>query len=342
MNTTEWAVCFIGIAVAIGTGVVWLSVSRRRETETTPASNPGLIQEDATPGPPGSSSPAMLGALLDGAVEPRDLFLTIIDLAVRGFLRLRPLISEDGEPYDWAIRRTDKAARGLRDFELTMLQAPVKAGKDGPTATLSSLVNDTKDAVAASLAELRGAVARAGWFTDAGTAQRRKTSWSAIGGLLMLLGLVAAAVALVSGFTSSPWPGLVGAALMILSGIVMISLTRLRPTITATGDRTRAQVQRYRAWLQDLQPHDIAADTAAAMFDANIVPALAFGLEGSFGKVFDTAIARHRNWGGTLAVATDWLDSSTPDVAGRVRLLDLLLDDAVKLMQRSGIDEQAD
>lgn len=338
MNTTEWAVCFIGIAVAIATGFIWLGVRRHRNTVVAPTTNPGLIQPDATPGPPGSASPAMVGALLDGTVESRDLFLTIIDLAVRGYLQLRPLMGEHAEPYDWAIRRTNKPARGLRDFEATLLETPVTAGKAGQTATLSSLINDAQDALKKALAELRGAVARAGWFTGPGVAQQRKASWSASGGLLMLLGLVAAAVALVSGFTSTPWPGLLGAALMVASGVVLISLTHMRPTITAVGDQTRTQVQRYRTWMQELQPHDIAADKANELFETNIAPAFAFGLQESFAGVFDTAMARYRNWGGSLAVTTDWLDVKANNLAGRVKLLDQMLDDATKRSRRVGLD----
>jgi len=283
----------------------------------------------------------MLGALLDGSVEARDLFLTVIDLAVRGYLQLRPLAGADqsAEPYDWAVSRTDKPARGLRDFEATLLDTPVSAGKDGPTATLSSMVNDAQDALTKALSELRGAVARAGWFTGPGVAQQKKASWSAGGGVLMLLGLVAAVVALVAGIASSPWPGLAGAALMVVSGVVLISLTHMRPTMTAVGDQTRGEVQRYRTWLQELQPHDVAADKADELFETNIVPSFAFGLQQQFATVFDTAVARYRNWGGSMAVATTWLDAPAGTLVQRVTLLDQLLDDATKLTRRAGFDE---
>jgi len=200
-------------------------------------------------------------------------------------------------------------------------------------------VGDAQDALIRAMAELRGAVARAGWFTGPGVAQQRRASWAAGGGVLMLCGLVAAVVALVSGFTSTPWPGLAGAALMIVSGIVLISLTHLRPTITPVGDQTRNQVQRYRTWLQELQPHDVAADQATELFDTNIAPAFAFGCETPFAGVFDTAMSRYRNWGGTMAVTTTWLDADANNLASRVKLLDQLLDDAAKLTRRAGIDE---
>ena len=337
MNTLEWVVFFVGAAVAVASVIAWL-VARRGAAKSVEA-NPGLIQPDQPPGPPGSVSPGMVGALLDGAVQPRNLFLTIIDLAIRGFLQIAPLTGDDPEPYDWVLRRTDKPARGLRDFETTLVDAPVNAGKPGPAATMTSLMSDAEDRLTKAMTELRAAVARAGWFTQTGAAQRSHTPWAAIGGGVILLGLAGAAVSLVAGFRSSPWIGLAGAAMLILGGLLLVTLTRLHPTITPVGDQTRGQVQRYRAWLEHLQPQDIMPETAGEMFDANIAPALAFGMQHDFAAVFDTACARHRNWGKTLDIATPWLQTRTKELAARVKLLDQFLSDAVQLADRVGLDE---
>ena len=341
MITTQWALCFIGVAVAIATAGMWLWARRHRVVDADPPYNQGLIQPDAPPGPPRAASPAMVRALFDGKLGPSDLFLTMIDLAARGHLLLRPLSGESAEPYDWAISRTDKPPAGLRDFEVTLLGAPEAAGKAGPTATLSSVVSDTEDALTKALDQLRAAVARAGWFTDTGIAPQRRSTWAAVGGVIMLLGLVAAAIAMVSGFTSSPWPGLAGAALMVASGVALIMLTRARSAITAAGEDTKAQAQRYLTWMQNLQPQDIAAETANAMFDVNVASALASGFEQPLAAVFDTAAIRHRNWGTDIVVATPWLDAPPSDLAGRVKLLRLMLDDAERRCRRAGIDEDA-
>jgi len=124
---------------------------------------------------------------------------------------------------------------------------------------------------------------------------------------------------------------------MVVSGLLLISLAILRPSITAQGDLTRRQVQAHREWLQELQPHDIAPETATELFAANIVAALAFGLEGQFAEVFDTAIARHRNWGGQLGIDTNWLETPPATLVGRVKLLDQLIEDATALADRAGL-----
>jgi len=341
MATAEWVVGFLGVAVAIATLFIWLGVRRHRTTVVVPVVNPGLIQPDADDAPTGVS-PAMIGALTDNSIGVRDMFLTIIDLAVRGYLRLKPLIGDDGQTHDWTIRRTDKPADGLRDFETTLLDATVKAGKPGPTATLSSLFSDTPDALTKDLAQLRGAVAHTGWFSGGTRSPGRRSPWAAIGALVLLFGLVAAGTALVGGFTGSLLPGLVGATLMVASGLVLTTLVHQRPSITPTGDQTKNQVQRYRGWLQELQPHDIAPDQAGQIFGAHIAAAMAFGLDAQFADAFDTAIARLRNWGGTMTIATDWLDAPEDTVGGRVKLLKQLLTDAVRLARRNGLDAPED
>jgi len=340
MGTMQWVVLFAGVAVAIASVTIWLVA--RRQSATDPAPNPGLIQPDAPPGPPGSVSPGMVDALLDGTVRPRHLFLTLIDLAVRGYLTIAPPADDDTDDLGWALGRTGRGARGLRDFETTLLSTTENPGQPGAPVTLTSLMEDARDGLASALGELRGAVARAGWFTQPGVVQRNRTPWSAIGGGVMLLGLASAGASLIAGFRGSPWIGLGGAALLVLSGLLLITLTRLRPAITPAGDRTRREVQRYRTWLQGLQPHDITAETAREMFDTNLAPALAFGLETRFADVFDTAAARHRNWGKALNIDTAWLQSPARDAASRVRLLDRFLDDAVRLADKADLDDLAD
>jgi len=331
----EWIIFFTGVGVAIASLVVWL-IARRQTAPTPDPVNLGLIRTESAPAPPGSVSPGMVNALLDGEVVPRDLFLTMIDLAVRGYLTLTSP-DESTELDDWALKRTDKPARGLRDFEATLLAAP-NTGDDAHTAILAALVDDTDGTCTKALGELRGAVARAGWFTTSAGAKRR-TPWGVIGGVVMLIGLAGAAVALVAGFRAHPWFGLAGAAMMIASALLLVSLTRLRPAITAVGDQTRGEVQRYRSWLTGLQPHDIEPEHATEIFASNLAPALAFGQGTEFARVFDTAATRHHNWGKTLDIDTAWLQAEASDLVERVELLNKFLSDGATLASQAGFDE---
>ena len=332
MNMVELVILLTGATLAVASLAIWFVVRRHRRLEAQPDTNPGLILPDA----PGAVSPPMMGALLEGTAGVRDLMLSVIDLAVRGYISLKPLPSaaDKKTPSGWVLQRTAKPARGLSDFETTLLAAPTAAGS---AITLGSLFADRTDTVRGSLSQLRAAVARAGWFSGDTHQTQHRASWAAIGGLVILIGLIAAVVALVAGFSASIWPGLTGAALTVVSGLLLISLARLRPSITAHGDATRRQVQAYRDWLQALEPHDIAPEKATELFGTNIVSAMAFKLEAPFAEVFDTAIARHRNWGGHLNIDTDWLDVPPASLARRVKLLDQMLEDATRLADRAGL-----
>ena len=338
MGGIEWVLCFIGAGIFLICLGVWFFVRRHRTTSDEPTTNPGLIQPDGPPGRPPSVSPAMVGAVLDGKADVRDLFLAVIDLAVEGYVTIKPMAShQGGAPSDWVISRTGQAAHDLRDFETTMLAGPAGDGRPGRATTLSALFTGDADTVKTGLTQLRTSVSRAGWFTDDSQAPQHRSLWSAGGGVMILVGLAVAVIALMAGFRATPWPGLIGAACIVVSGLVLISLARLHPVSTAAGDRTRAQVQRYRTWIEALQPHDIVPDTAATTFNTNIVPAMAFGLSATFATVFDTAVARQRNWGGQLDIPTTWLDVPPALLTPRVALLDQLLDEAARLATRAGI-----
>ena len=122
MNMVEWVLLFAGAIMAVASLVIWFVVRRHRESAVAPASNPGLILPDA----PGAVGPAMTGALVDGKAGVRDLMLSVIDLAVRGYLILKPLSGNTSS--GWLLQGTDKPARGLTDFETTLLAAPAAAG----------------------------------------------------------------------------------------------------------------------------------------------------------------------------------------------------------------------
>jgi len=332
MNTVEWVIGFAGVAVAVIAVVIWFGVRQRRRTVIEPEVNPGLIQAETA----SEISPALVGALLDGKADLRDLMLAFLDLAVRGFVTLKPLAKDEGS---WLIKRTSKPARKLTGFETTLLEIPSTV-RDG--ITLASLFDDTPEVLEKGLAQLRSAVVRAGWFTDNMQAQQHRSVWAASGGLVMLVGLAAAGTSFVAGFSTSPWPGLVGSALIVGSGVLLLSLARLRPTITEHGGRMRGKLGIYRDWLASLEPHDIAPDKATDLFANNIVTAVALGLDAPFAAAVDTAMVRHRSWGGQLRIEAPWLDTPPASLADRAKLANRLLEDATRLGDRAGFADTSD
>jgi len=332
MNTVEWVIGFAGVVVAVVATVIWFGVRRHRLTVIEPQINPGLIQATTA----SEISPALIGALLEGKTIVRDLTLALLDLAVRGYVTLKPLPKDEGS---WLIKRTSKPARGLASFETTLLETPSTA-RDG--VTLASLFDDTPEVIEKGLTQLRTFVVRAGWFTDNTQAQQHRSVWAGCGGLVMLIGLAAAGTSFVAGFSANPWPGLVGSALIVGSGVLLLSLARLRPTITEHGGRMRGKLHLYRDWLAGLEPHDIVPEKAGEVFANNIVSAVALGLGTPFATAVDTAMLRHRSWGGQLRIDITWLDTPPASLADRAKLANRLLEDAARLGDRAGFTDALD
>ena len=82
--------------------------------------------------PPGGYRPAELGTLIDEKVDLRDIVATVIDLGVRGYLRIEEE-SEEGWFSDSTTTRLIKlrdADADLRGYEETILSGLFESGDD--------------------------------------------------------------------------------------------------------------------------------------------------------------------------------------------------------------------
>ena len=88
--------------------------------------------------------PGQAGTLLDGVANPRDVTGTIVDLAVRGYLRIEEV--RESPSRDWLLVRLDKAG-GLLDYEQILLdglfEGPAAAYRKTSTQLSSSAPNSS-------------------------------------------------------------------------------------------------------------------------------------------------------------------------------------------------------
>ena len=103
-----------------------MPAAERRERGT--AANARHDEPPMEPGPPEDLRPGQAGTLLDGVAHPRDITGTIVDLAVRGYLRIDD-VGKEASP-DWLLVRLGKAG-GLLDYEQILLDGLFAAGRDG-------------------------------------------------------------------------------------------------------------------------------------------------------------------------------------------------------------------
>jgi hypothetical protein len=189
--------------------------------------------------------PGQVGTLLDERVDPVDITATLLDLAVRGHLRIEelPRAAVHGLP-DWTFTR--RAGNDeLAPYEATLLDAVAPA--DGTAATVSGLADSVRQVLPQVQSQLYDQMVSRGWFTRRPDLTRN--AWGRIGWIaLAVAGL--AAVLLVA-FTTFGLLGLVGIAL----AAGLLALSAGMPARTAAGASVLGGLQVLRGALLS-QPTD--------------------------------------------------------------------------------------
>lgn len=222
--------------------------------------------------PPVDVRPGQAGTLLDGVANPRDVTGTIVDLAVRGYLRIEDAppdealpdeATPDDAPLDkaladeatrfeaqlprlipyWRLVRLTKTG-GLLDYEQILLDGLFK---DASTASgaASTLLSELGPAFTGSLKQAQDAlytdVFKRGWFTARPDLVR--LVWRIIGGVLLVAGVAATvAAAAFSPFGLVPVP-------VVLAGLVLIGCARWMPVRTARGTDLARRLLGFRRYL---------------------------------------------------------------------------------------------
>jgi hypothetical protein len=189
--------------------------------------------------------PAAGGALISERAVPRDMVATLIDLAMRGFVRIEEQPAITGEP-DYIVHRIKPLSDDpqLRPFERALLARFF--GADGSLAErrLSEVRRDY-DAVFPPLRdELYRAMVRDGLFPS--SPERVRALWLVTG--LVMVGLGAFALAGGAGFVVSS-PLRLGLGLG-MAGLVIAVLSPLMPRKTLRGAQALAHVKGFREFLE--------------------------------------------------------------------------------------------
>ncbi len=151
--------------------------------------------------PPEKMGPAEVGTLIDGSVDPRDITSVLVDMAVRGYVKIvetqhKGFLSSTKD-YEFHLLKDPGDWKGLTDYERAMLQQ-VFAG--GQVTLLSSLTNHFYTALPMIKSEIMSALKAKGMYTvDPDSAH----GYLAMGVLLVALPYVALQVLGVADFLSS-------------------------------------------------------------------------------------------------------------------------------------------
>ncbi len=170
--------------------------------------------------------PGHVGTVADERVDPIDVTATLVDLAVRGHLRIKelPRPSEFART-DWELTRVPNARNnGLRPFETLLMDriAPV-----GSSVKVSELPGRVHESIGDVQNALYDEVVSNGWYERRPDATRSRFTHLAVGALIVAIVITG----ILAAFTTY---GLIGLALVILA-LGLIFVAQELPSRTVKG-----------------------------------------------------------------------------------------------------------
>lgn len=219
--------------------------------------------------PPESLRPAQMMLLLDERVDGRAVTATIVDLAVRGYLR----IEEQGDD-EWRLYRL-KEPSDLAAYERMIFNGLFGSKQD-------VLLSDVEAAYGAALqnaySELYEDALRQRWF--AAHPEKVRGRWSMLG-----IGMIAAGVAGAIFLGDRVGLALPGIALALSGGLVWL-VSRAMPRRTAAGSEMMRRVLGFRLYITTAESRRAEFYEKAQIFAEYLPFAIVFGCVDRWAGVF--------------------------------------------------------
>lgn len=239
--------------------------------------------------PPEGVRPGEMGTLLDESADPVDVTATLVDLAVRGWLRIEevPRDNPKKKAKDWTLVQLRNRDGSLLPFEDTLLSS-IFAG------STSVKLSDLRTTFAASMAQVQDGlydhVTASGWFRS--NPKSVRTLWRAAGIVLLVIGAGLAIFAFASGLSVR---GLALVPIAIgLVGVLVLALAKAAPARTEDGTAVLAQSLGFRRYLATAEANQLRFEEGEDIFSRYLPFAIVFGLADRWARVFSELAAQGR------------------------------------------------
>jgi uncharacterized membrane protein len=266
--------------------LVW----RRRGKD--PRRNPIAVQYE----PPSGLSPAEAGTLLDNSADLRDITATMVDLAVRGYLKIEEY--EDNKLFGllsgrgYALRRLEPPADApaLAPHEQLMLDGIFR--HHGDRVELS----DLKDEFYTELPGIKNGIFERllgrGFYHA--RPDKARTAW--IVAAVILGGLVGVGGGLLAaGFLMTPVPFILAG---VLVGGILLWFALIMPARTEAGARALEHVLGFEEFLRRVESENLKRVIIGhpELFDRYLPFAMAFGVERKWARAFEGIYTQPPTW----------------------------------------------
>lgn len=244
--------------------------------ETVPAFGKDAVAVEFAPPP--EVRPGIIGTLIDEQANVLDVTATVIDLAVRGFLRIEEVPKEGwfGKA-DWRFIPLKPADDTMLAYERRLLTA-ITSRTDN---LLSVVAKDAAAELQKVQTDLYNEVVVRKWFR--GRPDYVRVQWAFLGGVLAGFGAVIT-------WALARWTtfGLVGIGI-VLAGIVMLVASRRMPARTGRGSAVLTRTQGFRNYIVTAEANQIRFEEREQVFSRYLPYAMVFGEAERWTKTFAAA-----------------------------------------------------
>jgi uncharacterized membrane protein YgcG len=281
---SNWPLGF-PFVVLLGMVALWRRVGR------DPRRLPIAVQYEA----PGSLTPAEAGTLMDESADMRDITATVVDLAVRGFLKIEEreekLLLGMLTKRDYVFHRltAPEGARALEDHESRVLGGIFE---DGSAVKLSELDNEFYRHLSGIRESIYARLVGRGLYRS--RPDRVKTGWQAgavlVGGAIIGFGFTLGAAWL----DMTPLPFVIAG---VASGLIMAAFGRIMPARTVEGARALERVLGFEEFLRRVEGDRLERVVKTPeMFERFLPFAMAFGVERKWARAFQDIYREPPTW----------------------------------------------
>lgn len=246
--------------------------------------------------PPEKLTPAEVGTLVDESPDTRDITATVVDLAVRGYLRITERKAEQlfglWSSTDFTFRRVKSPQEwtALPAHEQLLLKALFHAGAD-EEVSLSSLENRFYTSLPVIQEAIFEALQKRRYYTQ--RPDRVKQDYL-VGGLVLGILLSVALVVLANRWGMAPLE-FMGAG--VTSGLIVAGFGRIMPARTLQGTRALEGVLGFEEFLTRVEADrfDRVIKTPE-LFEKFLPYAMALGVEKNWARAFDSIVMSAPAW----------------------------------------------
>ncbi|MGC3974808.1 MAG: DUF2207 domain-containing protein [Nitrospira sp.] len=246
--------------------------------------------------PPDHLTPAEVGTLVDESPDTRDITATVVDLAVRGYLRITERKAEHlfglWSNMDYMFQRTKPRQEwaALPPFERLLLEALFKES-EVDEALLSSLENRFYKSLPGIHDAIFQSLQRRTYYHQ--RPDRVKQGYL-VGGVALGIVLTIALAALADHWGLAP---ITAFAAGLLSGVIVVGFGRIMPARTQQGTRALEGVLGFEEFLTrvEVDRFDRIIKTPE-LFEKFLPYAMALGVEKNWAGAFETIVTTAPGW----------------------------------------------